>query len=115
MASPRTAYGSEASCAWAGPTARTIVTESARATRISAEDFICDCLEPAGCEGRFERTYGARRVRGADATRALNFSQNPVHRTINAGDIDAIVRRNQGVACVDEFRFSRGLAAEKLR
>src|SRR5262245_66488352 len=100
MASPTTAYGSNASCAWAGPTspdataASAIVTESARASRISAEDFICNCLEPAVCEGRFERTDGARHVRGADATRTLNFSQDPVHRTINAGDIDAIVRRD---------------------
>src|SRR5262249_58896195 len=72
----------------------------------SAEDFVGDRLEPVIRESCFERARGVRRVKRADAGRALDLLDLTVRRPVDADDRDAVIGRHQTVTGVDELALA---------
>src|SRR6516165_817535 len=107
IASPTTVYGRSCSAVRASSAKLAIAVASAAAQtsapQRSAEDFVGDGLEPVIRERGFERARGARRVKRADAGRALDLLDLAVRRSVDAHDRDAVIGRHQTVAGVDEL------------
>src|SRR5829696_8120678 len=114
IASSTIANGRSCACAASAPS--TAARPAAIATRTGTllpEDLVGDGLEPRLGIGRLERAERARRVGRADAAGAFDVGQDAVRRLVHAGDRDAVIRRDEAVAGVDELRLGRRPALEQ--
>src|SRR5947207_9843393 len=117
MASPMISYGTRPASAAAAPLTSSNAVPPARAHRPShsAENFSGERPEPAIRDACLLGRPGRRRIERTDTTRALDLDELTIFRLVDAGNRDAVIRRQQAVAGIDQLRHLRRTASEERR
>src|SRR6266851_3341429 len=120
IASPTTAYGTSPASAAPGRPPPLVSSNMANPARAalpdhSAKRFRGDRPEPAIRDARLRRPKRCRRVERAHTPGTRDLDELAVRRLIYPGDRDAVIRRHQAVAGIDQLRHGGRAAGEQGR